>query len=158
MQFFVSPAGGLPRPIGRRQPTQPARAKAGRRDQREVSPAGSVRVRFWKPTGLPFIAEPVRFANRPGQRSQSQPKGGLPPTAVGGLPAGASPQSGVFTARQGANRNKPFGCAAQPRLSGGGDFGFRFGGRGFPLESLSVLRFVSPIVRRFPRATGGKSK
>ena len=56
--------------------TCPARAKAGRRDQREVSPAGSVRVRFWKPTGLPFIAEPVRFANRPGQRSQSQPKGG----------------------------------------------------------------------------------
>ena len=31
-----------------------------------VPPAGSVRVRFWKPTGLPFIAEPIRFANPDG--------------------------------------------------------------------------------------------
>ena len=40
-----------------------------------------------------FIAEPVRFANRrTGQCSKSQPKGGFqPPTAVGVLPAGASP-------------------------------------------------------------------
>ena len=27
---------------------------------------GLGRVRFWKPTGLPFIAEPIRFANPDG--------------------------------------------------------------------------------------------
>ena len=54
-----------------REPTQEDAAKGS------VSPAGSVRVRFWKPTGLPFIAEPVRFANRTGQRQKSQHKGGI---------------------------------------------------------------------------------
>ena len=54
-----------------REPTQEDATKGS------VSPAGSVGVRFWKPTGLPFIAEPVRFANRTGQRLKSQPKGGI---------------------------------------------------------------------------------
>ena len=63
---------GWATPSSRHLPRDPFPADS-QRSQREpsqedatkeiVSPAGSVRVRFWKPTGLPFIAEPVRFAN-----------------------------------------------------------------------------------------------
>ena len=45
----------------RRHQTFPARTNAGKGGHREFSPVGSVRV---------------RFANRPGQRRKSQPKGG----------------------------------------------------------------------------------
>ena len=68
-QFVRRKNGGTQRT--QREPTQEDATKGS------VSPAGSVGVRFWKPTGLPFIAEPVRFANRTGQRLKSQPKGGI---------------------------------------------------------------------------------
>ena len=50
----------------------------------------------------------ARSKPRPGQRLKSQPKAGRrPATAVGVLPAGASPQSGIFPARQMRSGNKP---------------------------------------------------
>ena len=72
---------------------------------------GLGRVRFWKPTGLPFISEPIRFANsyglgyvrhpiaaihyrpRPGQRRKSQHK------AAFGSDGGRRLSSGIFAAR-----------------------------------------------------------
>ena len=61
------------------------------------------------------------------------------------------PDSQAFPpARQGMSENKPFGCWAQPRLSGGGDLLFWFDGEGFPLERLSFLAFCYPDSRAFP--------
>ena len=45
---------------------------------------------------LPFIAEPVRFANRPGQRIKSQPKGGEADDGGRRLARGGFPAVGRF--------------------------------------------------------------
>ena len=95
---------------------------------------GLGRVRFWKPTGLPFIAEPIRFAN---------------PDVLGYAQHPNCCAAEVMT-----KRSERGAAALYPE----GAFGLILEGEVFRWKSSLILRFVSPVVRRFLRATGGFTK